>query len=461
MIDHGLGAFRNRRVLMLQGPIGPFFTRLAVDLREHGALVTRVLFNGGDRLFASRRAYHALIDYRGTPADWPAAFESLVREHAIDTILLFGDCRPVHIPAIAVAKRLGIEIGAFEEGYLRPDYVTVERDGVNHHSLLPKDPQFYRRMVVAEPPSTASVGSTYGAAARWGVLYYCAASIGSWRYRHHAHHRPLGWRECRHWIRSGWRKVYYRVTERGIGKRLLGEDRPPYFLVALQTNGDAQVRVHSRFQTVDRFIEHVIRDFATQAPADVHLVFKHHPLDRGFSDHGGLIGRLAQETGIAARCHYVHDHHLPTLLRHAIGVVTINSTVGLSAVGEGLPVMVCGNAIYDIAGLTFQGPLGAFWRSAAQHPPDFALWRAFRSVLIATTQFNGSFYKRLPQALNASGVFWDKREQTRVRDDRRIVATSLRPMLPARFAEPPPVAADPVDAPVATRSEARSGAEQA
>jgi capsular polysaccharide export protein len=444
MIDGGLSGFRGRRVMMLQGPLGPFFSRLATDLREHGAEVVRVVFNGGDRLFAPRRAYDALVEYRGRPEDWPPAFESLVRAHRIDTVLLFGDCRPVHVPAIAIAKRLGIEVGAFEEGYLRPDYVTIEREGVNHHSLLPKDPEFYRRMIVAEPPATATVGSTFGAAARWGMLYYCAASLGRLRYRHHVHHRPLGWLECRHWVRSGWRKLRYRLEERAIGARLVGDDRLPYFLVALQTQGDAQVRVHSKFQSVERFIEHVMHEFAAHAPTETHLVFKHHPLDRGFSDHSAQIRTLAHDLGLAPRCHYIHDQHLPTLLRGAIGVVTINSTVGLSAVGEGLPVAVCGRAIYDIPGLTFQGPLAAFWRSAAQHPPDYALWRAFRNVLIASTQFNGSFYKRLPQAMNASGVFWDKRQQIRMTDGRHPWIASLRPMLPARFANPP---ADPAATP--------------
>ncbi len=444
MVDRGLSGFRGRRVLMLQGPIGPFFSRLATDLREHGAAVVKVNFNGGDRFFTARRAFETVVDYRGKPSEWPATFEKLVRDYEVDTILLFGDCRPVHVPAIAVAKRLGLEIGAFEEGYLRPDYITIERDGVNHHSLLPKDPAFYRRIVVAEPPRTAPIGSTFGAALRWGVLYYCAASMGWLRYRHHVHHRPLGWRECRHWIRSGWRKARYRIAERGIGQRLLGPEPVPFFLVALQTNGDAQVRVHSRFQTIERFIEHVIRDFAAAAPADVHLVLKHHPLDRGFSDHRRLIGDLARELQLVERCHYIHDHHLPTLIRNSLGVVTINSTVGLSAVGEGMPVAVCGNAIYDIPGLTFQGPLAAFWKGAGQHRPDFSLWRAFRNVLITSTQFNGSFYKRLPQAMNASGVFWDKRRQARLDGERPTWAASLRPMFPARFSESPGRASDAV-----------------
>lgn len=433
MIDRGLEGFRHRRVLMLQGPIGPFFARLAIDLRDEGASVTKVNFNGGDRLFAPPRVFDRVVDYRGNLHEWPATFEGLIASHRIDTILLFGDCRPVHAPAISIAKRLAIEIGVFEEGYLRPDYITIERDGVNNHSSLPKDPAFYRRIDTTDPPLTAAVGSTFGAATRWGILYYCASSLAGPWFSRDLQHRPLGWRECRHWIRSGWRKLRYRITERSIGPRLLGPEPPRFFLVALQTSGDAQVRVHSPFGTVQRFIEHVMRNFAAHAPGDTELVIKHHPLDRGFSDHRALIAALAAELGLADRCHYIHDQHLPTLIRRTLGVVTINSTVGLSAVGECVPVAVCGDAIYHMPGLTFQGPLAEFWHRAQDHRPQFALWWAFRCVLIASTQFNGSFYRRLPQAANASGVFWDKHHQAAARRRKSWLWNGVEAMLPAKF----------------------------
>ena len=228
---------------------------------------------------------------------------------------------------------------------------------------------------------------------------------------------------------------------RAVAAAVLGDARKVRFtplspkdrFVALQTSGDAQVRVHSPFQTVERFIEHVIRDFAAHAPADVELAIKHHPLDRGFSDHSGLIRRLALELGVAGRCHYLHDQHLPTLLRRTIGVVTINSTVGLSAVGEGVPVKVCGEAIYDIEGLVYRGPLARFWTEAPTHRPDFALWQAFRNVLVATTQFNGSFYKHHPNATFASGVFWDKHLPPTPQAERIPFGQSLRPVLAARY----------------------------
>lgn len=39
------------RTLLLQGPMGPFFTRLADTLRQQGQQVWKVNFNGGDEHF--------------------------------------------------------------------------------------------------------------------------------------------------------------------------------------------------------------------------------------------------------------------------------------------------------------------------------------------------------------------------------------------------------------------------
>lgn len=62
MLSRGLEQFKDKRVLLLQGPVGPFFKRLAADLRGAGAQVHKVNFNAGDWLFYPRGA----IAYRGT-----------------------------------------------------------------------------------------------------------------------------------------------------------------------------------------------------------------------------------------------------------------------------------------------------------------------------------------------------------------------------------------------------------
>ena len=400
MISEWISVFRGKRILLLQGPVGPFFSRLAQDLKKAEATVFKVNFNGGDWLFSPPGS----INFQGSAAEWPSFFEQLVEELDIDAVLLFGDCRPLHRVAHVIAHKRGIEIGVFEEGYVRPDYITFERFGVNGHSLIPRTPLFYLNNPIAEPPRTRPLGNTFWFTAWWAVLYYVCSSLLWPFFRRYRHHRPLSILEGLPWVRSAWRKLYYKVAEGGVQERLAGPLSKRFFLVPLQVHSDAQVRVHSSFDSVKSFIQDVTTSFAKYAPAHTVLVFKHHPLDRGYRDYARLIRRHARSQGGHKRVLYIHDQHLPTLLTHARGVVVINSTVGLSAVHHGTPTKVCGNAIYNMQGLTCQSPLHAFWKVSATQRVDESLYRRFLSYTVSQTQINGSFYRRLDVPGSSTGL---------------------------------------------------------
>ena len=125
----------DKRVFMfLQGPHGPFFNLLAKMLTHAGAEIWRVGFNAGDRVFWSRQDRYCA--YRETVSDWPDAFARLVREKSVTDLVLYGDIRPVHALAIQGARQFNLQVHVFEEGYLRPYWVTYERDGSNGHSKL-------------------------------------------------------------------------------------------------------------------------------------------------------------------------------------------------------------------------------------------------------------------------------------------------------------------------------------
>ena len=406
MIDAGLAAFAGRRVLLLQGPMGPFFSRLAQDLREAGAQVHKVNFNAGDALFYPHDA-HA---FRGPLRDWPATLQALIDAWRIDALLLFGDCRPMHAVAREIALQRGLQLGVFEEGYIRPDYVTLERHGVNGHSRMPRAPGQYRSLERSPPDRPQRVGNAYWHGVAWAVLYATAATLGRPLFPHYEHHRPLGFVEALRCVRGAWRKLRHAVSEHGLQQRLTTEHAGAYFLVPLQVKNDAQVRTHSSFSDVGLFIESVMASFANHAGPDALLVIKHHPLDRACNDYTAVIRQTAAGLGLGRRCLYLHDQHLPTLLAHARGVVSINSTVGLQALHHGRATKVCGDAIYDMPGLTFQGALNDFWAAAPGIEPDAGLLARFHAYVVDTTQINGNFYRRLPGSTLASGLRWTSRK---------------------------------------------------
>lgn len=111
-----------------------------------------------------------------------------------------------------------------------------------------------------------------------------------------------------------------------------------YFLVGLQEHNDYQLQVHYSFHQVEDFIRHVVPSFVRHVAADTVLVIKRHPMERGYRNYGDLIKRPQIQFSLGQRLHYIHDLHLPSLLRHARGVVIVNSTVGLSALFHETPV---------------------------------------------------------------------------------------------------------------------------
>lgn len=405
MINGGLQSFSGKRVLLLQGPLGPFFSRLARDLKRAGAFPLKVNFNAGDCLFSRRDA----VSFRGTVEEWPAFLSRLLDDHVIDTILLFGDCRPLHRIAHGIAQEREIEVGVFEEGYIRPDFLTFERFGVNGHSLIPRSSIFYLNTDIPKLDAEVRVGNTFWHSALWATMYYTAAILGSRSFPKYQHHRPLNVGEGLIWLRSFWRKAYFWVREAGFQDRFTGRLSKRYFLAPLQVHSDAQVKVHSRFESVSGYICHLIESFAHHAPSDTWLLIKHHPYDRGYNNYSELIRRKAREHGVRRRVVYLHDQHLPSLLEHARGVVVINSTVGLSALHHRTPTKVCGVALYDMAGLTCQAPLDEFWRRAQFEQVDSELYQRFRNHLIHATQLNGSFYRRIDIPGMHTGLAWKPR----------------------------------------------------
>ncbi len=393
-------SFAGLRVLLLQGPVGPFFARVADALREGGATsVQKINFCAGDWLFYRKDS----TNYRGTLADWPAYLEQYLSQYRIDVLVLFGDCRPVHASAIELATRRGLTYWVFEEGYIRPNYVTFERHGVNGFSGLPKDVSHYARLPTTMAPPEQEVGNTFKPAALNAMAYYVAGTLGMPWFRHQVHHRSLNMFEGFVWWRSYYRKLLYSTEQKHLLDSVRGRWSKNFFLVALQTAGDSQVLTHSGFKSVVHFIEEVTVSFAVNAPPDTLLIIKHHPMDRGYHDYTRLLRRLGRELGIAARIQYVHDLNLPTLLSHARGVIVINSTVGLSALHHQTPVITLGKAIYNMPGLTFQGGLSSFWTDAQTQLPDLQLYWKFRNFVVDYTQLNGSFYKAMAGG-DASGL---------------------------------------------------------
>ena len=385
-VQRATGASADRHFLFLQGLPGPFFWRLGAALRDEGARVSRINFNGGDVLDWPGQG---AVAYRGTPADWPRWLEAFVDARGITDIIVFGDLRPIHRTARTLADRRGLGFVTFEEGYLRPNHVTMERGGVNGHSSFPRSLHAVRLIAgrAGELDAEVPVENWFRRRASQAALYYAATHTAAPIFRHYRTHRhasPL--REGAAWLRRYARRWTERRASRDALAGLAGR---PFFLFPLQLEGDAQITVHSPFASMRDAVAQVLDAFR-HAPADMALLVKQHPLDPDVDNWRGFVTDRAATLGLSDRVAFIERFDLMPLLRVARGVVTVNSSVGPLALAAGVPVKVLGTAIYDVPGVTAAVPLDAFWR--APPPVDAEAFGVFCRALRAKCLINGGFH---------------------------------------------------------------------
>ncbi len=388
----GSSTGKGRNFLFLQGPHGPFFDRLARQLTKTGASVLRVGFNAGDGFFWRDKSSY--LPFADQPENWPAHLQTLLQDHAITDLVLYGDTRPAHAQAVQAAHQAGLRVHVFEEGYLRPFWATYERDGSNGNSRL-------MQISIAQMRAALGPGRDQPAQApdHWGdmrehifygALYHWFVLFANRRYRHFRTHRSLPvsrefWLYFKRLL-----LMPYHFGLRALATRRIKREAFPYHLVLLQLEHDASFQAHTSFTQMRAFLEPVIAGFAKGAPRHHHLVFKAHPLEDGRAPLRRDISRIARQHGLKGRVHFVRGGKLAGLLDGARSAVTANSTSAQQALWRGLPLKVLGRAVYAKPELVSEQSLPEFFRSP--RPPDSESYGDYRRFLLATSQLPGGYY---------------------------------------------------------------------
>lgn len=381
-----------RRFLFLQGPHGPFFWRLGQMLRRAGAEVTRVGFNAGDRAFWFGAPGY--IPYRGAPEGWPEAAGRIMDERGITDLVLYGDTRPAHAEAVREAEARGLTVHVFEEGYMRPWWVTYERGGTNGNSRLMDlsiaDMGRALEMSDLDVPEPPAHWGDMRQHVLYGALYHWFVLFRNGEYRGFRRHRELsvgmeGWLYTRRLL-----LMPAIALERAVATARIRLGGFPYHLVLLQLEHDASFRAFGPFERQEDFLRVALDGFARGAPRHHHLVFKAHPLENGRSPLRRLIRGLARERGVEGRVHYVAGGKLARLLDHARTAVTVNSTAAQQVLWRGIPLKAFGRAVYAKPEFASALPLDQFFAQPGR--PDTRAFRDYRRFLLETSQVPGGFY---------------------------------------------------------------------
>lgn len=380
----------DRHFVFLQGMPSPFFRRIGEELSKRNHRVTRINFCVGDWLFWSGPL---TLSYRGTRADWPKFIGDFLDTNQVTDLVLLGEQRRYHKEAVALAQARGIRVIANDFGYLRPDWITLERDGMGGNSRFPRVPEEILRCNASVPVIDLAqrFHDSSSGMARADLLYNFANLFLGLLYPHYRRtdQRPhtliYTATSAIHLLRG---KLRQASSQREVADLIHSKVR--YFVLPLQLDHDFQIVAYSPFSGMEEVIRLVMSSFSRCASDDTRLLVKVHPWDAGLVNWEKVVRRLAESFSVADRVDYLHGGSLDELARHAQGMVTVNSTSGLHALQANCPVKVLGQAVYDVNGLTCQGDLDTFWHS--KQPPDVNLLRAFVNLMAATIQIRGVFF---------------------------------------------------------------------
>lgn len=359
-----LGA--SQTVLLLQGPVGPFFDRLTHWLRVKNKQVHRIVFSGGDLHDCQ---VIKPIKFTGKPDEWHTFFVAQCGQLEVDSVVLFGQSRAYHQQALKAANQLGIQVIVLEEGYFRPGFMTMELGGVNGSSTTLDRfswdgmPEHINGVTDKHP----FLSSIYFAA-----KHYAHMLLGHWkfpRYEHHRHRSPAYY--FGFWMYS-WSRKWSHLNSDMRKQRQLLDGKAHFYFVPLQFEGDAQLKFFAGYRSVQEFLAELICSFSKHAPKQSMLVFREHPHGRGSGGYAARISQIAKSFGVDSRVVYLVEGDTPVLVKHCAGVITINSTVGVRALRSQVPLKVMGAAIYRRPGLVFEGELDEFWVKSTPAKPDIS-----------------------------------------------------------------------------------------
>ena len=391
-----------RNFLFLQGPTNHLFARVSEGLRALGHTTHRINVCVGDQIFWRGSG---AVNFRGRESAWPDFISHFLDKHTITDIVLLGEQRNLHRVAITAAHARNIHVTVTDFGYIRPDWLIVERNGMNADSLFARDPKAILALAKNLPPLDRQVRTrdSFFNQAILDMTFHLSSAFFPFTFPHFKRHT------LRHplliYLGVG-RRLLLRGLEARRTATTLGvlAARGPYYLFAMQTEDDYSLRAYSHYPDLDTPMQETIRSFAAHATHDASLVFKLHPLDPGLKAWRRRVAQMAEDAGVAARVFFIDGGNLDQMIIGSRGVITVNSTVGLRAVDLQRPVIALGEAIYDIPGVTFGESLDQFWDGASA--PDVTLADALLRALAATLHVRGGYYTRDGLDAAAAGMIF-------------------------------------------------------
>ena len=403
---------RGNKILLLQGPAGPFFRHLQREFETNGYAVKRIFFHRADQLFASDdktncndNPYDHDHRFTGNYNDWKQWLHTELSYSRPDCIVLFGSERPAHTAARQIAQQLSVNVISLEEGYLRAGYITCEIGGNNRYSPLHDWTAGRCGMM---PKNPADISSSFLIMCFWNAIYYLWRDLTKVNTEQVFYHRNINSiaKEALSWTYHALRRSFAKFTDRRKISRLLTMHAGKYLLIPLQVPSDSQIQTASRGWTNEKLIKQTLHTLAETPVKKLILVFKTHPLDQHSYRLASMIKREAQTLNLQDQVIILESGKIGELTQRAAGMIVINSTSAFSALHHRTPLLVLGDAIFRRSAIATIGD-GAqsiarfFIDRKSKKPADI---EAFIQAVKTHALLPGDFYAPKIQQLTARNI---------------------------------------------------------
>jgi len=392
------------KVLLLQGPVGPFFRQLQLLLCNAAIESKRVTFHAADALFSIR---DLSTPFTGKAAEWEQWIRAELEFGQYNCVILFGSDRPAHATAIKVAAQLQCPVISLEEGYLRSGYISCELNGNNAGGSSLMKYQHYDVDDLAPSQPLKQKMNSPRMLVMWSAIYYAFRELTKHSGDIELYHRKTKGilNEAVSWSLHYARRKLASFAEAYTVDRLGSKECAPFVLVPLQTPSDLQMQKYANGWTNEKLVIHCLGALKTGI-AQQKIVFKTHPLDQKANALTAFIKKQAKAAGLLDRIHILQSGNLSNLAEMSSGMVVINSTSAFSALHHNKPLLVLGKAIFRHPQIVTIGDtssdIQAFFKQRNSKPPEKIT--SFVKYMKSKALIAGDYYRLSDQHVTASNI---------------------------------------------------------
>ncbi|WP_079478041.1 capsular polysaccharide export protein, LipB/KpsS family [Halobacillus salinus] len=276
--------------------------------------------------------------------------DRFIEEYEIDTICMFNGYHWIDQVATYLAREKGLKTIFFEQGYFRPYTLTCDPEGINNDASLPRDKAFYQDVQVNKQrfdhhlssPENDELRHVEGEDLTQVAFVKLVSMLGSVMRIHPNFYAHISWYEA----------VKYFLFKQAFKRKAVDQDPLPkeYLFIPFQVARDTQILYNSSIKSMEALVDLVYRHVQTvneKHNRNIHLVFKEHPEDMPRNSYKKLKKRYEDDPNVL----FFQKQNVNELIKKSLGVITINSTVGIEALAEFKPVITLGEAFYNIDGV--------------------------------------------------------------------------------------------------------------